>query len=258
MASANCDIQSYQTAAEIATRLEVAKRTVERRARQEAWPSRARAGRGGGVEYCVAKLPEDVRIALAKNAASDSAEAGRAVAARLDLTAKLDARAEDARREEALVDLPTLDAKEQARMAARLDVLTRLATFQRTLGVSLRSAAETFALAYTRGDVDVPAEVRAHVGESVSWRTLMRWQESLRRTGPAALGGSYGKRGRRVYLSTVEADPHIRDFVVAMLAATPHATSRHVEMGLAARFPEAALPKLRAIERFLAVTRHVV
>jgi len=252
MAPANSELQKHVTAVQLVDALGITERAVRKRATREAWPSRARAGRGGGVEYCVAKLPEDVRIALAKNAASDAAEAGRAVAARIDLTAKLDARADDARREEALVELPTLDAAAQARMAARLDVLARMAAFQRTLGVSERKAAEAFALAYTRGDVDVPAEVKAQIGESVSWRTLARWQETLRRTGPAALGGSYGKRGRRVYLSTVEADPHVHDFVVAMVAETPHATARHVEMGLEARFPEAALPKLRAIERFLA------
>jgi len=210
------------------------------------------AGRGGGVVYPVATLPEDVRLALARQASSDAAEAGRAVAARLDLTATLDARADDARREEALADLPSLDDPAQARMAARLDLLTRLATFQRTLGVALRPAAERFAVAYTRGDVDVPPHVRTAVGESVSWRTLVRWHEANRATGPAALGGSYGRRGRRVYLSAVESDSDVHDFVVAMIAETPHVTARHIEMGLEARFPESARPGLRAIERFIA------
>ena len=211
-------MKTHLTAAEIADLLGVSKRAVEKRATREGWKSRPRTGRGGGQEYHVSALPEAARVEMARRSASDAAEAGRTVGARLDVAQRLDARADSARREEALASVPHLPPTDARRMNARLDVLTRLAAFQQSLGLADRPAAERFALAYTRGEIEVGQGVRHELGESVSWRTLLRWKAAMQRQGMAALAGNYGSRSARVYTSAVDADPDIHDFVVALLA----------------------------------------
>jgi putative transposase len=52
------------TTAEIAKRMQVTIMTVTRKAKRDNWQSRTRQGRGGGKEWLVEGLPEDVRTAI--------------------------------------------------------------------------------------------------------------------------------------------------------------------------------------------------
>lgn len=61
------------TTLELTTTMGVTKATVLNRAQREGWPSRPRAGRGGGFEWLASGLPEDVRAAIClRDAASTS------------------------------------------------------------------------------------------------------------------------------------------------------------------------------------------
>lgn len=63
------------TTKELACTLRTTERTVNRRAQREGWSSQPRQGRGGGNEWIVSGLPEDVRAAITLHEASSNTPA---------------------------------------------------------------------------------------------------------------------------------------------------------------------------------------
>jgi transposase InsO family protein len=90
--------------------------------------------------------------------------------------------------------------------------------------------------------------VRAFVAAGLHPATLRRWRRELKERGAAALAGNYGNRAGT---GALDADPALRDFAIGLLTARPHidGTAMHAAMG--ARFPEATLPSLRTVQRWL-------
>src|SRR5690606_1222238 len=103
---------------------------------------------------------------------------------------------------------------------------------------------------YNAGEVEVARPVRDEV-ESVSARTLARWQKQLREEGPAALAGHYGARSGRDYQTVIDADPELQNFVVGMIYGHPHCSAKQVMRGLRTRFAKDRIPSYRTVQRYI-------
>lgn len=230
---------------------------VIRMAKRSSWKARPRAGRGGGIEYSLTSLPDSTqqevrrrRAIAAANVVSNAAMAGQAAGRRLAIAKAMDTQQEFRIREAGMAAAAGLRGKPESRMEARLLMLAQLDSFRTTHGLSMSAAIERFVVAYTAGEIFVPDVVRAEIGESVSSITLRRWHKTLRTQGAAALAGSYGHRKGS---GTIDSSPEMLQLVIAMLVDYPHASARHVQRSLDARFggKGVELPALRSIQRFL-------
>ncbi len=155
-------VKEVYTPAEVAQVLVLTDRAVRDRAKRESWPSVPRAGRGGGREYPLATLPEDVRaaVALAQAKAAEGKQAPQPSASSV-----------------VVPDWAWNKAKARTRLVTewRTHVVR-----QGQMGVPVRPATEAFLLAYHAGQM-LP-QLREILGQ-VSLPTLYRWDKALRESG---------------------------------------------------------------------------
>lgn len=233
---------------------------VKARAKRENWPSRRRAGRGGGEEWPASALPIETQRELRRRAAIAAANRvksttpgldGAACARRIAIAAEVDTKHAHRVQEAGLAKAAALAGHKRARMEARAQILSRLDVFlQQYSTLGKVAGIELFAGAYSRGELQIPEPLRHMVGETLSAPTLMRWQRLQATQGLAALAGGYGNRAGT---GKIETDSELRNFMLAMLVERPHLGARQISRGLQARFRDRAdLPCLRSIERFLA------
>ncbi len=243
----------------IAAALNVAKRSVERRATKENWAFTQQIGRGGAKRYYnVNVLPSDIQAAVrrvlslqAANTATTSPDfqAGAAVVRRLSIAGAVDAKVMQRQREQGGAAAAGLAGTAKARMDAKLDVLTRLSAYAQQRHLGQCAAMDEFCSVYNSGQIDVSAEVRQFAGETLSPVTLRRWKKLVKTHGPAALAGAYGNRQGSGKLDTNKA---MRDFVIGLIAEKPHISAKLVYEALATRFPDSDLPIKRSVEMWLA------
>ncbi len=255
MPSANCDIQTHASAAEIAEAMKVAKRSVERRAAREQWASRPRAGRGGGVEYVVSKLPQDVRIAVARKVTSTSAIAheGALIVRAQKLAQTTSTTARTARRVGGLAEVQAMPTWARQVAEARVSVLAALDRFTATSGLSRAKALDAFAAQYSAGEAfGLDVDVVERAGRDLSSRTLRRWQDSLAGGGLVSLAPAYGTRSERVYETKVDALPQVRDLVLGTIHEMgPHLNVRNLRRDIVARFGAEHAPSVRTLQTYV-------
>lgn len=174
---------------EIARFFDMTSRAALARAKRESWQSRPRSGRGGGSEWLVASMPEEMRLALesamqrqlldAARAERDIEEAalpevvtGRLPALR-DVTGLLPAR-NDATQTPAI-----LDDKRRYRALAKADLVRLYIDWQRKHGATVWQK-EVFVNAYLGGTWP---KLLNEFGERVSWKSLERWKNDQSREG---------------------------------------------------------------------------
>lgn len=246
-------------------------------ARRCVWPSRQRAGRGGGREYSIAALPEETRIALAQRIvsspagatpalpggpepaagvfippapASADAQAGRIEGAKLALTETITEQSHFNRRLSGLKGSLNQPVPGQRRIDAKLQLLLALNRFRETAGLSITAARHEFEGGYNRGKIKVEPWIRELVPE-ISAASLMRWDKTVTREGVARLGGNYGNRRGE---STVDRQPELREFAIAMMVSHPHCSAHHVAQSMRARFNShnsIEYPSPRAMQRWV-------
>lgn len=227
--------------------------------------SRNVPGRGGpnGTrrEYLIDSLPESTRAAIAARRLNGNrtalppvdaaaAKAGAIEGEKLELRESLTRAAAMNGRIESLKGAAALPEKSQARMDAKLELLTSREIFQRTAGVSIKASYQLFAVAYNDRKIEVADWIRAHV-PTLSGDTLRRWRRLVKSgAGISALAGNYGNRkgaGR------IDQTPALRDFIVGLMVKTPHARATHVIEGIRARFGggEIVLPSMTQVKSWM-------
>ena len=259
-------------------------RGVRARADRENWNRRTREARGGGYEYALASLPATAREALMNSATTHSvaspenpattsspppssrdlgsavasaapfyssahAKAGMHEGAKLALRETINDEALHGRRLESLAQSITLDTQAQARIDAKLAILRALEEFRAAHRLTQERAEHAFAHTYNEGGIDLPA-ARAIVAR-LGARTLRAWRGELKRDGLTRLAGAYGNRKGT---SKIDTQPAVRDYVLGVLVAKPHARASYLLEGMRARFADSAiaLPSLRSLERWMA------
>lgn len=232
--------------------LPTAKRSVQRRADREQWTRRAIGSNGGRTyEYHIGSLPAAAQAALRDRitAASAAARAGAEEGAKLLLREKLSGSALRARRLDALKAAGALPAGAQQRINAKLAILRALDAYRRAEHMPLLRAEHEFATLYNAQAGALDDDVR-RLQPAISARSLQRWRLTIRQDGITALAGAYG--AHRKGAGKIDAQPEVRELIIAVLSKKPHARATHIMQILQARLGErAALPSTRSLERWL-------
>lgn len=245
-------LTAREIAAEALPGLPATERGVQMLADRMNWPTsmsyaREREGRGGGIEYHVALLPTEARLAYERRHRS------------IDLPAPASP---------AAPAVPAgLTDRAQRELAARLAILRAWDQYRRGSTLREMGAAEIFTSTYNAGTLKVDADVR-DVVPKLSKRTLFRWKSdrAAGRLGSMAVDRSKNRKGKGV-LDTAEAGA-VRTFVLALIAHNPHLSAAHIrtlcrdEFGdrIAAGSKRIEMPPIRTFQAFVArlkETEHV-
>lgn len=143
----------------------------EKIVKREGWPRRERQASGGGFEYPVETLPQDLQIAIR-----------RASLATSSLPAVAQAR-------EVMADLP-----DRSKFSARIVILQAFKMYRRDMGLPLFKAEVAFLTLYAAHDQNlVPSWVYDEI-PSLSVSSLRRWRSEAAQHGTEALKDRYGNR----------------------------------------------------------------
>lgn len=197
---------------------------VRKKADREDWKNRKRES-GKGLEYHISSLPSETRAYLAKTMASetasaiqDHAKAGVAMAALADKSAvSVQAKIENGRK------LIALKPEQRKRADSRLLILQVADVFLSSYRAcnQLDVGRRLFCEAYAARQIQLPDSVYDQQ-RSFSYRTLMRWQDSLDSVGPASLAGNYqGKRETKL-----DRNQSLAQFLIAVVTSKPHLANK--------------------------------
>ncbi len=193
-------------------------RAIQIQAAAKGWPSRPRAGKGGGREYALGALPADTGAwLLAKHGiAGEPTPPVQNDPAFAHLSAKQKQRADD-----------------------RLAILAARDGFP--------GSDADFAAAYTAGNISIPDGARSRIRQ-ITRNTLSNWRAALKSGGIPALAGRYraANKGR----GDIATNPALHDFIIAIIAHTPHANAHQIRDSIETRFK--AAPALRTLQKFIA------
>jgi hypothetical protein len=140
------------------------------------------------------------------------------------------------------------------RLIARLAILRAYVQHREANHLSDARAQEEIADAFGARETDLDEWVYA-VYDSVTGRTLRRWENELRDNGLAGLIDSHGRRSRRSYESYFGAGSELRKVAFHYLADHPDCTGTELHDELAAQVDAEDLPDLRTVQRFLSKMR---
>lgn len=197
---------------------------VRYRARTEGFDARKRE-EGKGNEFNIKSLPSETRAYLAKAMASetasaiqDHAKAGVAMAALADKSAvSVQAKIENGRK------LIALKPEQRKRADSRLLILQVADVFLSSYRAcnQLDVGRRLFCDAYAARQIQLPDSVYDQQ-RPFSYRTLMRWQDSLDSVGPASLAGNYqGKRETKL-----DRNQSLAQFLIAVVTSKPHLANK--------------------------------
>lgn len=195
-------------------------RAVQIRAKKEQWQSRPRA-KGKGAEYHIDSLPAEtqtaVRISVGKKAANK---------ARAAQPATVD-------KSESLARYQRLQPHQRRKVDAIVTLLTELDIFVSASGLRKKDAYIAFANAWNAGEIDVSADVR-NAQPTCSRASIYRWQKIKAEKGIADLAEDLGAARRGT--GTIDSQPPLREYVVAMMVAYPHIKATTLAKAIRAEF----------------------
>jgi putative transposase len=188
---------------------------------------RARAGRGGGLEYHIELLPPE----------SLAVYAARAVGL-------VDATKESAAGCDEQLSLPMMESRD-ARMAL-LSASDRLA---REGSMSHRTADRLFAALYNIEKIEVAPWVRTHIKQT-SAKSIERWRMLAKRD-KSRLGLDRGAARRGKGALDVAEGGKVKAYILAHVAHQPHLSADHVRTLVADHFTGLELPSKRTFQAYL-------
>ena len=223
------------TAHQIASYLMVSKRSIQIRAKEEAWPYTEEKGRGGKIrKYALDNLPAHICVqikeALIMSNESIAANSGRAY---LEVEKNLANLSKEAVALERNSNLKTLAGLEKIdpKANAKVQILELANSFITVNGLGKIAGLKLFSEQYNQSKLDIPVEYKALI-PSVSRNSLIRWQTTINEKGIAALALKPKRKGK----SIIDSDKELRDFCTAMLYEYPHVKATQIKEGLIARF----------------------
>jgi len=213
----------------------ISKRAINIRADKQDWTKRKRKGRGGGFEYLLSELPQDIQQAFADRDAekqlsaviNESPEflAGKAIAEKRKQD-RIFSEDEKARiRQQGTAELMQLTGKARLRADVKLCILAAYDTYllpfirQNQKVAGERLFAEQYndhALGFDPSTYDVVAYI--------SWNYPRRWQKLLNDEGAAALGGRY-KADKK---SKIDSEPLMLQMAQGLIYNEPEISGTHL------------------------------
>jgi hypothetical protein len=211
-------------------------RGVAKMAERADWISRARVGRGGGMEYCVESLPGEARSALLD--ASQLAVSQGSTAPQL-------ARGQQLIGEQSMAKLATLDGWKKQKTGALLELWLALERYKLANDCTWLQAV----LAWNGGAIADAPQARA-AKPMLSWPTFERMRAKVNQKGLAGLVPKYGNRKGD---TLIEKTPVFRSFLIGMRVEYPHARAKLLRDALKAKFGDehSLLPTVHQVKEFV-------
>lgn len=227
-------------------------RTIKYKASRESWKYiYSPTPTGHEKQFTLSFLPDEIRLAVAKHRAantlitsSPAAQAGHTAGTALAKEKAKQSELERIKREEQLAAFEQIPVKKQAMAYARRDVLKARKAYLAASGISNKKKGTLlFCQLYNGGEININDTIRSHVPK-VSSSTLNRWQSALKNKGVPGLAPGYcnPKKG------STGLSQEQQDFIIGMLAKSPHCTMATMEMAMEARF--SSIPHISTIRRF--------
>lgn len=191
-------MDDWLTALELAEACGINRRNISIKATKDNWPKRPRQGRGGGHEYQLTGLPEDVQVAAAKYLANKLASsspqfaAGKVQAERNVARRQQDEEAKFRAMEQGAIALHQLTGKALLRAQVKLVIISSWQQYLQPYIANRQkvSGEKAFAADYNARELTFDAEVYQLVPRLL-WNYPRRWQQILETEGAGALGGRY-------------------------------------------------------------------
>ncbi|OGK06576.1 MAG: hypothetical protein A2W80_13735 [Candidatus Riflebacteria bacterium GWC2_50_8] len=232
---------------------------LRKKADREAWQSRPRKAIGGGLEYHIFSLPQEIQHAMKiktsneKIQALESKPAGRlgsVEGAKLQIKEKAEKTVNKNLRLEGMLKADCLDDLAKRRMNAKLEIIKLWEEFEKSSTEGKTASQYLFCCAYNHGQIEVADSVK-DVISTISQSSLMMWIKQARNEGIVRLAGKYGNRKKT---GVFYANQQLNDFIVAMFKQYPHCCAKQVWRGICAnmqRFEIESAPSLRTVARFM-------
>ncbi|MGR3981733.1 Mu transposase C-terminal domain-containing protein [Pseudoalteromonas sp. 1181_04] len=223
------------TAHQIAAFLLVSKRSIQLKAKAEAWPYTEVKGRGGKVrKYALVELPAHICVqvqqAMIQDNQSPAAQSGKGYLAVNEQSDRLNQQLATELKHQNLKQLAGLE-NIPPKASAKIYLLNAAKEFVSANSLPKVLGFDLFSERYNQGLLDIPAEHKSLI-PSVSRITLLRWQKTVDQKGIAGLAVKIKRSGK----SIIDSDPELSDFCIAMIYQYPHVKATQVKEGLIARF----------------------
>jgi len=217
-------MNEWITTVEIADACQINRRNISLRAVKENWVKRPRAGRGGGFEYEVSSLPEDIKFSVAKYFSnelakeSESFSLGKNTAERVNKNKQLDEQIKHQVIEHGAVEFNQLTGKSKSRAEAKLIIIASWKQFIKPYADKKQKlrGEELFAEEYNERRLMFDAEIYRLI-PNMHTRYPRRWLEKLETKGAGALGGEY--KAQKTHL--IDANESLQAFCLGMFYNEP-------------------------------------
>lgn len=137
------------------------------------------------------------------------------------------------------------------RLQARLAILRAYVRHRERHHLSDAQAQDDISEQFSEQTLEIPRWVYDEY-DSVSGRTLRRWEKQAEADGLEGLVDSHGRRSSRTYSSYFDPGTEMHRTALHFLADHPGCTAPDLLEELRRHFSEEALPDLRTVQRFLA------
>ena len=215
---------------------------VKSKALSESWPRRHRpSGRGGGKVYPLEVLPDEAQSKIRRPARPKPTQ-----------PAPADSASTQNKPNDKKCLFLGLGPDQRAMVETKAEAVGLWRQYRRNLPreISIGDARKAFCALWKAGQAGAEEQVRKAL-PSFAVSSLYRWDKALEKDGLNALADQRGQAqaGRGI----LDTDTRMRDVVLGMLAAHPHAGSTHLAQGLAVRFSSCPhrLPSLHSLQRFV-------
>ena len=209
--------------------------TIFRQAEKQKWTKRKRKGRGGGYEYLVDELPQNIQQALAKRDAeqtfnslnNDSAYflAGKTIAKNINQNKELSADDKHRIMENGAAQLMQLQGKKRLKTQVKLTIIAAHKTFlvpwiaqnQKVSGEKM------FEKQYNNRELNFDPETYQTI-KQVSWKTIRRWVTLLESEGAGSLGGRYAS----TRVTKINSEPQMLEMAQGLIYHEPEIGGCHL------------------------------
>lgn len=235
---------------ELANILGVTVMTITRRAKRESWQSRPRAGRGGGNEWLVASMPEEVRLTIAQFEAEEAA-------CKLNAGELLEELSLPAIGKGAVSSPVNMSDAQRLRAESRGMIVRIFEAWRQMANLPLSRARSLFCELYNEASeqgLQVPEWVRESVPH-VSANSIYNWSKKLKESGVGDLGGKHGQH--RKGSGIIDQNEEMRELIVGLLYKYPHTSGKNVMRALEARFSKNERPSMRTLLRWMSSYREM-
>lgn len=215
--------------------LNVNVRTINIRADKEDWTKRKRKGRGGGFEYLISELPEDIQQAFAQRdvekqlsvAIHESPEflAGKAIAEKRQQDRIFSADEKARICQQGTAELMQLTGKARLRAEIKLTILSAYDAYLIPFIRQNQKVTGEHLFAEQYNDKALGFELKTYdVVSYIRWNYPRRWQKLLNDEGAAALGGRY-KSDKK---SKIDSEPLMLKMAQGLIYNEPEIAGSHM------------------------------